>query len=344
MTFRAEMDSRQPKLPRTTALFGRSLLAFSLCTTAVTAASPARFVKVSDHYYFLQSDEGRANVGALVTDEGVLLVDAPGERILPEVLAALKRITVKPVRWVVSTHPHEAHIAGNPYFADRNVAVIGSQAMQRLLRSMDPAGTERALRSRNRPAGEMLSNALFAPSIGFGRQMHIFAGGIEARILALSHKAHTGADLIVFVPAEKVLQVGDLFAPGSYPDIDLTADGSAAGWLDGMRQVIEFVPLLKSAMPQPKPPPTKTPEVEKTLEELITVIPGHGPTSNLQEMKDLLEVAQKLRAEVGRALQARRPREAFLSSSLLAPFRAYSNFDAYAASLYDALAKAQSPP
>ena len=161
----------------------------------------------------------------------------------------------------------------------------------------------------------------------------------------------------MWLQSEKVLHVGDLFVPGSYPAIDTSeGQGSAIGWLEAMRQVIESVPVLKSAMPQPKAPPSKLPPPkappsktppsktpqdpteaaleEKTLEEQVIVIPGHGPVSNLQEMKDLFETSRKLRLEAGRAAAARRSRDGFLASPGLAPFRVYENFEAFAAQLY----------
>ena len=75
------------------------------------------------------------------------------------------------------------------------------------------------------------------------------------------------------------------------------------------------------------------------MEEQVIVIPGHGPASNLKEMKDLLETARKLRVEAGRAAAAKRSRENFLASPGVAPFRVYANFEGFAAQLYDEVRK-----
>jgi hypothetical protein len=121
--------------------------------------------------------------------------------------------------------------------------------------------------------------------------------------------------------------------------IDQTGgEGSALGWIDGLKQAIDTVPLLKSAMPPPKPDPGKPPPEEKTLEELVTVIPGRGQRSNLQGMKDLLEAALKLRSELARAIGAGRSCESILSSSALGPVRSLGNFESFAAQLFDDLA------
>ena len=147
--------------------------------------------------------------------------------------------------------------------------------------------------------------------------------------------------MVVFLPGERVLQVGDLFIPGSYPEIDIApGNGNASDWIDGIKEVVDAVPLLKAAIPPPKPEAGKAPageKTDKTLEEMVVVIPGHGPRSDLQEMKNLLEVSKKLRAELTRLIAAGASREKFLTFPALVPFRTYENFEAYATQLFDAL-------
>ena len=105
------------------------------------------------------------------------------------------------------------------------------------------------------------------------------------------------------------------------------------------RAVIEAVPLLRSAMPPRPSTATKAPALpaqEKTLEELVVVVPGHGRASNLAELKNLLENAQKLRTEVGRAVSAGRSRATLLGSVVLS-FREYKEVESFAGQLFDAL-------
>jgi hypothetical protein len=247
-------------------------------------------------------------------------------------LETLRKLTASPVSWVLNTQYHKDHTGGNGYFLDHQVPVIGSKETVRLMLS---GAKERELSSQeagNRGLPEL------APRFAFSRQMHLFPAGIEVRVMEVEHKAHTAGDVVVLIPSEKLLYVGDLYSPDSFPEIDTAGgEGSAAGWIDGMRKVIEAVPLVKSAMPQPKPAPSKLPAEEKTLEELFVVVPGHGPASNLKEMKNLVEAAQKLRAEAGRAVSAGRSLESFLVSPALAPFRGYGNLSSFASQLYDAL-------
>ncbi len=313
-----------------------AVAALVLSTAPELAGSPVlpRFEKLSDRFYYSKGGDDSGNLGVLVTEEGMLLIDTPAPKDIPSMLEMLRKLTPNPVSWVVNTDYHRDHTGGNAYFLERNIPVIGSRELSRIMRAgpkeIDPP---------NQEAGPRDLTAL-APRFAFDRQMHLFPGGIEVRVMAVEHRAHTAGDVVIIIPSENVILAGDLFVPGGFPTIDSDAgEGSALWWIDAMRKVIESVPLIKSAMPHPKAAPSKPAAEEKTLEELVIVIPGHGPASSLKEMKNLLEAAQKLRAETGRAVSAGRRRESFLASPSLAPFRAYKNLEAYASQLYDELSK-----
>ena len=287
-----------------------------------------RFEKISDHCYFFESKGETPNVAAIVSDDGVLLVDPPGDPDPASALDALKKLTSRPVRWVVSTDYRFACSGGAARFLDQGAVVLWSGQLVSLVSAEAADGSE--------PENKSGKACLSTPRLVFDRQMRVFPGGVEVRIIAVQHRAHTGGDVMAFVPAEKVLIVGELYAAGKYPEIDINpGDGSALGWLDAMKQAIDAVPLLKSAIPQKTE--IKPGEEEKSLEEMVTVISARGPKSNLQEMKDLLEAARKLRGEIAKVVSSGRDMDSFLSSSAAAPFRIYENFDTFARQLFDAL-------
>lgn len=294
-------------------------------------AGAAGFRKVSEHFYYLASRTEVANTGAVITAEGVLLINPPPEAEVPAALNALKAVTSKPVRWVVSTDYQQARLGEMQTFLKQGAAIIGSKELDRLAIAApagDPGQTPAPAPARP------------DPRFLFGSQLHLFPAGIEVRILAVKQKARTAGDVFVFVPSEKVLEVGDLFTLGSYPAIDAgPGEGSAAGWIDGLKQVIDAVPLLKAAIPQPKQEPAVPPEQEKTLEETVIVIPSHGEPANLQQMKAMLATAQKLKAETTRAVAAGRSREEFLKSLPADVFGMYNNLEPFAGQLFDDLSK-----
>jgi glyoxylase-like metal-dependent hydrolase (beta-lactamase superfamily II) len=316
------------------------LLGFLPCSSGI-AATP-RFEKVSDHCYFLQSGAETANVAAVVTDDGMLLIDPPANPgPAAAALEALKRLPSRPVRWIVHTDYSLGPSGGAERFTQQGALVLGSRREFQLASAGEgvpapAAGTAEVEKSRANSVDSRADRASSA-RLSFDRQMHLFPGGVEIRILAVQYKAHTGGDVVLYIPAEKVLIVGNLYVAGRYPEIDVTpGDGSAMGWLDGMKQVIDAVPLLKQAIPQKTE--TKRGE-EKTLEESITVLSAYGGPSNLQEMKDLLEATQKLRGEVARAVRAGRDVDTLLTAPALYPFRNYEKLDPFVRLLFEELAR-----
>jgi hypothetical protein len=297
----------------------------------------ARFEKLSDHCYYLQSKGDEANVGAVVTDEGVLLINPPSQSGLASTLDALKRLTTKPVRWIAGTDYRFTRSPICPSFEEQGAVFVESQALQDNATTIGE-GTAVENPPSQAKAKEPSTADSNAPSANcsqllFKNQMRLFPAGVEVRLFALEHKSHSAADMVVFVPNEKVLFVGDLFEHGNYPTIDASpGGGSAQGWLDGFRQAIDAVPLLKAAKPQPKVE-TK-PGEEKSLEELVTVVASRGPSSNLLEMKSLLELSRKLRTEVTRAAKAGRDKDSFLASAAADQYRLYGNLESFVAQLF----------
>ena len=295
-----------------------------LAAAFVTCVMPAsgqsqRFEKVSLHCHALAGTEGSPNVGAVVTAGGALLVNPPGGESGDALLDALKKLGPAPVRWAVYTDLGR-ELAGSPaLFSKQDILMLSSADSDAARKSLAPGG------------GSPLR-------LVFERQLRLFPENLEIRVFAPARKWHQGGDIAVFVPAEKVLMVGDIYSPGSLPDLESeTADASPLAWLEALKQVIETVPLLKSAMPQPKTAPEKPGEAPKTLEELVIAIPAVGQRSNLMEMKDLLATAQKLRAEVARAVSQGRPRASFLDSPAFGPFRSLANLESFAGRLYGEL-------
>lgn len=314
----------------------KAALGISASAILWLAASPApgtaaRFQKVSAHFYYLQAKEGATNTGAVITGEGVLLIDPPPETEIPALLGSLKAVTGHAVRWVVNTDYQRAQTSGTATLLKQGAAVIGSNELERLASSIVIAYP-----------GQTISPvpARPYPRFLFGGQLHLFPAGIEVRIVAVKSKARTAGDVFVFLPTERILEVGELFTPASFPVIDsVPGEGTASGWIDGLKQVIESVPLLKSAMPQPRQEPPALPEQEKTLEETVTVIPGHGAPANLQQMKNLLVAAQKLRAQATKAIAAGRTREEFVKSLAPDAFDEYGNLEMFAGQLFDDLSR-----
>jgi hypothetical protein len=313
-----------------------ALLAIAVPQGSELFAAMPKLEKVSEHCYYVRSEAGRPNIAAVATEEGILMVDPPSDvESVVAVMESLRKASPKGVRWVVFTDPRYVLTAGARHLARQGAVFLASSQLHKLSVSLvaadigEPAAPAAA--ADGSTSGKLQDFAWFV----FGSQMRLFPAGLEIRVLGLRQKARTAGDVALFVPAEKVLLVGRLFKPASYPEIDTASGGNAAGWIDGMRQIVDSVPVLKSAIPQAKPSPTTEPE--KTLEEGIAVIPAFGEVSNLQVLKDLLDASQKLRNDVSRALRAGRTCSSFLASSRASQHRSQANLDDYACRLFDDL-------
>jgi hypothetical protein len=296
-----------------------SVLAFALACGCPAFSAGPRFVKLSDHCYYMQAKESGENVAAVVTNDGILLLNPPPEPELGSVIEALKAVSPKPVRWVVLSEPGMSRNMAAGFYAEQKPLFLTSARQKGLFPKLEKKVEEAV-------------EGFTSSGLIFDRQMRVFPSDLEVRLIALQHKARTGGDIVVFIPAEKVLFVGALYEAARYPDIDGIVEGSAMGWFDGLKQTMDAVPVLKSAIPQAKLDPKL--DKDKKPEEFITVLSAHGEPSNLQNMKDLLESTQKLRSEVAKFIKRGRNCSDFLASPVSDPYRSYSNLESFATQLF----------
>jgi glyoxylase-like metal-dependent hydrolase (beta-lactamase superfamily II) len=320
-----------------------AVLAFWVRDSSESFVDTPKFEKVSDHCYYMSLEESGENVAVVVTEEGILMVDPPEEPGLSLAVDALKRISTKAVRWVLFTNPSFSTTAGARFFAEKGASFLASSQLRALAKPAIEGPLKDASESESEMEnGHFAGEAPFSSWLIFDHQMRLFPSNLEIRIVGLRHKARTGGDVVAYVPAEKVLFVGDLYEAARYPDIDISLGGSAVEWISGLKEVIDAVPVLKPAIPQEKSNPKE--EQERTLEERITVISGHGESSNLQNMMDLLDACQKLQRYVSRAVKMGRTCDDFLASSVSNPYRSYGNLAPYAEQLFEALLTAPDQP
>ncbi len=307
-------------------------------TNPAFEAAPG-FEKVSDHCYYLRLAGSGKNIGAVITAEGILIINPPTEPDLSALEQVLTTLTSQKVRWVAFTDHHFVHSAGTHYFADRGAVLLASARLRALTGSIARTNLENPAVSTSEVRSGSFGEAHPFTWLVFDHQMRLFPEDMEIRLFAVEQKARTGGDVVVFVPDEKVLFVGDLYEPTSFSDIDISSEGNALGWIDGLKQIIESVPLLKPAIKPPiSPAGSKTePEEEKTLEEEIVVVSANGEASNLQDMKNLLDASQKLRKELSRVVALRRTLKSYLASADAKAYQSYRNFESYAVQLFEAL-------
>jgi glyoxylase-like metal-dependent hydrolase (beta-lactamase superfamily II) len=183
---------------------------------------PARqnLVKVKDDLYVIHNDFVPGNATALITSEGVVLVDDKFEVDHNNIVAELKKVTERPIRYVVNTHHHPDHSGGNVKLQQLNAQVVASQAARE----------------------NMVDGGLPGlPQITFERQAHIYLGGKHAELYHFG-RAHTNGDAVVYFPAQRTVAMGDMFTFGDATPqlIDYAGGGSAKEWSRTLDAVLQL--------------------------------------------------------------------------------------------------------
>src|ERR1700722_2372010 len=112
---------------------GRVAVAAALCGALWMAqvygqqAAKLNLVKIKDDLYVIHNDYVPGNSTALITSVGVILVDDKFEVDHDNIIAEVKKITDKPIRYVINTHHHADHSGGNARLQQMNVQIVASE-------------------------------------------------------------------------------------------------------------------------------------------------------------------------------------------------------------------------
>lgn len=172
--------------------------------------------KASPEIYVVMQDGG--NVAFLPTSEGVLVVDDKFAQDAPQIMAKIKSVTDKPVKYVLNTHQHGDHTGGNA-------------AMQAL-------GAE-ILIHKNARANMLEAKQPGLPQITFSDETQVFIGGKEVRARYFG-RGHTNGDAVVYFPAERVVHTGDLFVTSGAPFCDTANGGSIKEWDATVQKILQW--------------------------------------------------------------------------------------------------------
>lgn len=255
------------------------LLLMAAALLAVALPAHGELARVADGVYaYLAVPPGTpgnvyaANVGVVVGEDAVLVVDtltsAEEARVL---LEDIRRLTGKPVRWVVNTHSHLDHSMGNSVFAEQGAVIVGHERCRERILSTGP----QTLAHPERwwlPADFFQHTRIAAPSVTFADRLDLDLGDMPVRLLHLGPATHTPGSIVVALPGRGVLFTGDILFTDFHPFL---GEGDLAGWMRTL--------ALLEAM------------------DYATIVPGHGPlasAADLREMHGYLERFVRLAAEL----------------------------------------------
>jgi cyclase len=309
---------------RTAAVF---LLLLPPCKSYGQSKEPPDITKLAEGVYaqIVPPDNNAAisNSGIVLLERGVLIFDT---HFTPDagqlLLARVQSLTPKPVRFLINSHFHPDHTHGNQVFPNSPL-IIGStnarrdmlqqdipslnralsvtrdqleRARKEVLTETEPKVQERmrsSINSRQALVDSLSRLKILTPLITVDDGLTILDPAREIRILSLGN-AHTDGDLVLFLPAEKIVFAGDVFFNDGIPN------SQDANFLDWM----------------------------KTLEEMAKLdaerfVPGHGSVGTKQEVREFLEYLEQLKQLVEPAVTRGDPLDQVLETPVPSRYAGY---------------------
>jgi cyclase len=242
--------------------------------------------QISSGFYVLFGAGG--NIGVSVGNDGILLVDNQYTPLYGKITAALKRISDRPIRFVVNTHWHGDHIGGNQQMAKNGTVIVAHDNVRtRLINQRSNPNAD--WRNPPMPDGTL-------PVVTYKDAMTLHFNDEEVDILHVD-LAHTDGDSFVYFRKENILHTGDLFGTGRYPVFIPDNGGSTQGILTAMERII------------------------KTANAATKIVPGHGiapvTVKEVQEQHDMLAA---IRDRILAGVRAGRTLEQIMASKPTAEF------------------------
>ena len=233
-----------------------------LAASAVLAQGQQDFsqvqIKVHDvagNFHYLEGQGG--NVGVLVGDDGLLMIDDQFAPLSEKLVAAMKTLSNKPIRMLINTHVHGDHTGGNENFGKMGIDIIAHDNVRvRLARGVN---------------GGAPSPAVALPVVTYGETMTLHLNG-ETITIGKLPPAHTDGDSFIHFANADVIHAGDVFRTIGYPGVDFNNGGSVKGTIEALQALVDM------AGPETK------------------ILPGHGVVSKREDVaafRDLTVELQK---------------------------------------------------
>lgn len=263
-------------------------------------------VKITDAFYALEGAGGR--MGMLVGPEGIFLIDSSFAPVTDRVVAAIRKVSNAPLRFLVNTHVHGDHSGGNENFAKLGVTLLARPMLRaRLIKPSPPPGGGPT--PAPAPAGAL-------PVVTYDARTTVHLNGQEIQLVPLVG-AHTDGDTAVRIAGPDVLMTGDVYRTVGYPAIDRAAGGTLNGMIAALSQLVELAG-----------PATK-------------ILPGHGAMTDRASLAAHRDMAVVVRDRVAKLVQAGQTEEQVVAAKLTKDyderFGGVPNGDRFVASVYQEL-------
>jgi glyoxylase-like metal-dependent hydrolase (beta-lactamase superfamily II) len=237
-----------------------------------------------------------SNSGFVIGDNGVVVVDtfvtADAAKAL---LVEIQKLTKLPIKFVVNTHYHLDHVAGNGVYAQAGAVVIGHKN----LRGWIHTENLKFFGPTPKPEQKSMVEALHAPDLTYDSAIELFVG--TKPVLVRYYPGHTGGDSVVFSPDAQVVFTGDLFWCKTLPNL---IDGTTEKWAETDAKLAAEFPNAK-------------------------FVSGHGDVGTAEDVKAFEGYINDLRAAVAAGIKNGQSGDALVVSVTAQIQPKYSKWDAY---------------
>ena len=250
------------------------------------ATAPSKSLEILEvRPSFYMTAAASANIAVQVGEDGVVVVDAGSAAEAPNVLAAIKSISPKPIRYIIDTGPDPDHVGGNQALSEAGEKLFpgGRNPGDSVTPIVSVEGVLRHMTNKFPEAA--LPTELFHYS-----RKYMYLNGEAIEVLS-QPAAHTDADAVVFFRRSDVVVAGDVLDTRQFPVIDIARGGSIRGEIAALNRLVDLavpsVPLI-------------------TREAGTIVVPGHGRLCDQYDVVEYRDMVTVIRDRVADLIKAGR--------------------------------------
>ena len=206
--------------------------------------------QVQPNFYMIAGAGG--NIGVQIGRDGVVLVDSGAPNMSDRILAAIRKITDAPIRYIINTSADIDHVGGNEAIAKAGENLASDQGENQSGSKGGPASilsTEAVLDRLSAPTGKQSAFPVAAwPTETFFSNQKAMYLNREAIVVTAEPNAHGDGDAIVFFRRSDVIVAGEILDMTRFPVIDVDKGGSIQGEVAALNHLVDLavpsVPLI----------------------------------------------------------------------------------------------------
>ncbi len=243
-------------------------------------------VQVRSDFYMIAGAGG--NVAVQVGPAGVILVDTGSAEMSDKVLAAIRRLTNRPIRYVINTSADADHAGGNDQLAKAGQTILGNPGSSGFSETVYTNGGAASVLAHENVLARMSGQpspvpfAMWPTKTYTGLSYPMYLNGDGIQVLHMP-AAHSDGDSVVFFRRADVIVSGDILDTTRFPVIDVAKGGSIEGEIDALNRLVDM---------------TIPPFPLRWQEDRTYVIPGHGFVADYADLVEYRNVLTIMRDRI----------------------------------------------